>query len=145
MKDGKMTFRDVCNIMMPMLGYYDLYSDKDIKELRMDLGLYKLNMDLSNKFTGNYIKAKEWYINHFLEEAITDYIKAGNIVVYYDEENDKGASKFVLSKKKCGKEIAKYSEIYGQDEVKTIRKHIRSKALHKIKEPENPKYLAEFL
>ena len=47
-------FNDVCNIMMPMLGYYDLYKDKDLNEYRKELGLSRLNYSLNRKFSGNY-------------------------------------------------------------------------------------------
>ncbi len=141
----KLTYSDVCHIIMPIIGYYGLYSDKDMVELKKDLGLGLLEFNLNSTFNGKYVYSVAGRRESDLEKAITDYIKEEKIVVYYDEDNKRGATKFTLDKKKCSQEIRKLYPIYGENEVKYIRKHFKHKALHKVKEPDNPKYLAEYL
>ena len=141
----KLTYSDVCHIIMPIIGYYGLYSDKDMVELKKDLGLGLLEFKLNKEFNGKYVYGAKGRRDSDLERAITDYIRDEKIIVYYDEENKKGATKLMLNQNECREEIKKLYSIYGEKEVKFIRRHFKHKALHKVKEPDNPKYLAEYL
>jgi len=141
----KLEYKDVCHIIMPMLGYYNLYSDDDVQEIRKELGLSYLEFKLNKKFNGKYVYGSKGKRDSDFEKAITDYIKDGKIVIYYDEVKHRNASKFALNMVECREEIKKLYPIYGEEEVKYIRKHIKHKVLHKDKKIDNPVYLAEFL
>ena len=146
MEDNKLTFKDVCNIMMPMLGYYDIYKEKGINLVRSDLGLGILNYKFGLKFQDNYIKAKDSFIEYYLEQALNNYLDDNKLKTVLNEETNEYSLEFNHSKKKCSKEINDYKEVYGDEPVREIRKHVRS--LVKKKElpvSENAKYLANYL
>ena len=103
----KLTYSDVCHIIMPIIGYYGLYSDKDMVELKKDLGLGLLEFKLNKEFNGKYVYGAKGRRDSDLERAITDYIRDEKIIVYYDEENKKGATKLMLNQNECREEIKK--------------------------------------
>ena len=141
----KLEYEDVCHIIMPIIGYYNLYNDKDVSELRKDLGLGYLEFKLNKEFNGKYVYGRKGRRDSDLEKAITDYIIDGKIEVYYDEDKKNNSTRFTLNQKECREEIKKLYPIYGEQEVKFIRKHIKHKALRKEINLDNTKYLAEFL
>ena len=145
MEDGKMTFKDVCNIMMPMLGYYGVFKEKGINLVNSDVGLSLLNYKFSLQFQDNYEKAKDCFVNYYLQEALDSYLDDTRTKEVFDEETNEYEKVYVNSHKKCVAEINEYKEIYGDKVISEVRTHVREKTRKKELVLKEGKTLANYL
>ena len=103
----------ICHILIPTLGYYDTAS-KNFSLITIEI-------------------AKELEINgrnfdEALRTAIDNYCVSDLINIYYEEHFGFTLERISLMKKnRCRKELMEYSHIYGEDNVKQIRKIIKER------------------
>ena len=103
----------ICHILIPTLGYYDTV-DKNFSFMANEVA------------KGLEIKSSNF--DETLRIAIDNYCVSGLINIYREEHFGFTLEKIHLMKKgRCRKELIEYSGIYGEDNVKQIRKIIRER------------------
>lgn len=105
----------ICHIMIPCIQYYSNYS-----EFRHFIYLSKLD-DIVEKLGINQYDKQE----DILLDSIDNYTLVGQIEDF--ENTYRGFSRITMSKDKSRKLLQAYSQIYGEEPVKQIRKMIRER------------------
>ncbi len=103
----------ICHILIPTLGYYDTASK---------------NFSLITNEIAKELEINGRNFDEALRTAIDNYCVSDLINIYYEEHFGFTLEKISLMKKnRCRKELMEYSHIYGEDNVKQIRKIIRER------------------
>ncbi len=103
----------ICHILIPTLGYYDTAS----KNLSLITNEIAKELEINGR---NFDEA--------LRTAIDNYCVSDLINIYYEEHFGFTLERISLMKKnRCRKELMEYSHIYGEDNVKQIRKIIKER------------------
>ena len=103
----------ICHILIPTLGYYDTASK---------------NFSLITNEIAKELEINGRNFDEALRTAIDNYCVSDLINTYYEEHFGFTLERISLMKKnRCRKELMEYSHIYGEDNVKQIRKIIRER------------------
>lgn len=108
----------ICHILIPTLGFYGDYQNEYHLANPLSLGLNTLSMKLIG--TIPEIAKQEFGL------ALADYEVAGKISCDSNVMH-KPVINIHINKEHCRRELEKYSYIYGDIPVKTIRKYIRER------------------
>lgn len=103
----------ICHILIPTLGYYDTASK---------------NFSLITNEIAKELEINGRNFDEALRTAIDNYCVSDLINIYREEHFSFTLERISLMKKnRCRKELMEYSHIYGEDNVKQIRKIIRER------------------
>ena len=103
----------ICHILIPTLGYYDTASK---------------NFSLITNEIAKELEINGRNFDEALITAIDNYCVSDLINIYYEEHFGFTLERISLMKKnRCRKELMEYSHIYGEDNVKQIRKIIKER------------------
>lgn len=103
----------ICHILIPTLGYYDTASK---------------NFSLITNEIAKELEINGRNFDEALRTAIDNYCVSDLINIYYEEHFGFTLERISLMKKnRCRKELMEYSHIYGEDNVKQIRKIIKER------------------
>ncbi len=103
----------ICHILIPTLGYYDTASK---------------NFSLITNEIAKELEINGRNFDEALRTAIDNYCVSDLINTYYEEHFGFTLERISLMKKnRCRKELMEYSHIYGEDNVKQIRKIIKER------------------
>ena len=108
-----MDISGICHILIPTLGYYDTASK---------------NFSLITNEIAKELEINGRNFDEALRTAIDNYCVSDLINTYYEEHFGFTLERIILMKKnRCRKELMEYSHIYGEDNVKQIRKIIKER------------------
>lgn len=103
----------ICHILIPTLGYYDTASK---------------NFSLITNEIAKELEINGRNFDEALRTAIDNYCVSDLINIYDEEHFGFTLERISLMKKnRCRKELMEYSHIYGEDNVKQIRKIIKER------------------
>lgn len=103
----------ICHILIPTLGYYDTASK---------------NFSLITNEIAKELEINGRNFDEALRNAIDNYCVSDLINIYDEEHFGFTLERISLMKKnRCRKELMEYSHIYGEDNVKQIRKIIKER------------------
>ena len=103
----------ICHILIPTLGYYDTASK---------------NFSLITNEIAKELEINGRNFDEALRTAIDNYCVSDLINIYDEEHFGFTLERISLMKKnRCRKELMEYSQIYGEDNVKQIRKIIKER------------------
>ena len=103
----------ICHILIPTLGYYDTASK---------------NFSLITNEIAKELEINGRNFDEALRTAIDNYCVSDLINIYREEHFSFTLERISLMKKnRCRKELMEYSHIYGEDNVKQIRKIIKER------------------
>lgn len=103
----------ICHILIPTLGYYDTASK---------------NFSLITNEIAKELEINGRNFDEALRNAIDNYCVSDLINIYREEHFGFTLERINLMKKnRCRKELMEYSHIYGEDNVKQIRKIIKER------------------
>lgn len=103
----------ICHILIPTLGYYDTASK---------------NFSLITNEIAKELEINGRNFDEALRTAIDNYCVSDLINIYREEHFGFTLERISLMKKnRCRKELMEYSHIYGEDNVKQIRKIIKER------------------
>ena len=103
----------ICHFLIPTLGYYDTASK---------------NFSLITNEIAKELEINGRNFDEALITAIDNYCVSDLINIYYEEHFGFTLERISLMKKnRCRKELMEYSHIYGEDNVKQIRKIIKER------------------
>ena len=103
----------ICHILIPTIGYYDTASK---------------NFSLITNEIAKELEINGRNFDEALRTAIDNYCVSDLINIYYENHFGFTLERISLMKKnRCRKELMEYSHIYGEDNVKQIRKIIKER------------------
>lgn len=103
----------ICHILIPTLGYYDTAGK---------------NFSLITNEIAKELEINGRNFDEALRTAIDNYCVSDLINIYYENHFGFTLERISLMKKnRCRKELMEYSHIYGEDNVKQIRKIIKER------------------
>ena len=103
----------ICHILIPTIGYYDTASK---------------NFSLITNEIAKELEINGRNFDEALRTAIDNYCVSDLINIYYENHFGFTLERISLMKKnRCKKELMEYSHIYGEDNVKQIRKIIKER------------------
>lgn len=103
----------ICHILIPTIGYYDTASK---------------NFSLITNEIAKELEINGRNFDEALRNAIDNYCVSDLMNIYYEKHFGFTLERISLMKKnRCRKELMEYSHIYGEDNVKQIRKIIKER------------------